>query len=183
MGQAVSPGPAPDPVPETPLDAVLAQLAELRDQLVLLEASHQHDQERIDKLAAALAHKKAETYEPVAAPRWWQASSSERDDAIARLRAWTDTVFRPGYGHLAAKVGNCWDQHDLCLYVLDWLSEQWAVIYTPAGRDTGMLWTQAEWYSRFLQPAVALLEAETAGCDHLPRETAPARGDPWAGTP
>jgi hypothetical protein len=175
----VNPGPAPEPS----LDAVLAQLAELRDQLVLLEASHQHDQERIDKLAAAIARKKAEGYDPVPAPRWWQAASSERDDAIKRLRAWTDTVFRRGYGHLAAKVGHCWDQHDLCLYVLDWLSETWTVIYKPEQRDAGMLWTAADWYTRFLPQAVAMLEAETAGCDHLPREPAAPWADPWAGTP
>jgi hypothetical protein len=175
------------PGPEPALDAVLAQLAELRDQVVLLEAVQHRDGERIAKLDAARQHrenKEQQAYEPAPAPRWWQASSSERGDAIARLRAWVDTVFRPGYGHLAAKVGHCWDRHDLCLYVLDWLSESWTVIYTPRERDTGMLWTAADWHTRFLPAAVTALEAETAGCDHLPSEVdGPLQRDPWAGTP
>ena len=40
---------------ENPLEAVLQQLAELRDQVSLLEAARQRDAERIDKLSAAAA--------------------------------------------------------------------------------------------------------------------------------
>ena len=94
-------------------------------------------------------------------------------------------MFRPGYGHLAAKLGDCWERHDLCLYVLDWLSETWTAIYKPAGRDTGALWTAADWHTRFLPSAVALLEAEAASCDHMPAPPWPAGSgaDPWAGSP
>ena len=42
-----------------------------------------------------------EGYKPIPAPRWWQLQGRERADAITRLRAWVETVFRPGYGHLA----------------------------------------------------------------------------------
>jgi hypothetical protein len=174
----VSPGPAPD----SPLDAVLAQLAELRDQVTLMEAAQQRDQERLDQLAAALKRKKAETYEPASAPRWWQLSADERFDAVQRIRSWVDTVFRPGYGHLAAKLGGCWEHHDLCLYYLDWLSETWTVIHQSATRDVGMLWTSADWHTRFLPSAVAILEAEAAACDHLPVRSQQAGADPWAGT-
>ena len=114
------------------------------------------------------------------------ASVHERADAIERLRSWVDTVFRPGYGHLAAKLGACWEQHDLCLYVLDWLSETCTRPFTsPPGGTPGLLWTAADWHTRFLPSAVALLEAEAASCDHLPAPPWPAGSgaDPWAGSP
>jgi hypothetical protein len=179
MGQAVSPAPAP----ESPLDAVLAQLAELRDQVTLMEAAQHRDQERLDQLAAALSRKKAKTYEPVPAPRWWEASADERYDAIDRVRSWVDTVFRPGYGHLAAKLGECWEHHDLCLYLLDLLSESWTVMYKPEERDIGGLWSALDWHTRLLPGVVTLLEAETAACDHLPARSRQAGADPWAGAP
>jgi hypothetical protein len=172
---------SPDPAPDSPLDAVLAQLAELRDQVTLMEAAQQRDQERLDQLAASLKRKKAESYEPAPAPRWWQLSADERFDAVQRIRSWVDTVFRPGYGHLAAKLGGCWEHHDLCLYYLDWLSETWTVIHQPTTRDIGVLWTSADWHTRFLPSAVAILEAEAAACDHLPARSQQAGADPWAG--
>jgi len=162
-----------------PLDAVLAQLADLRDQVTLLEAAQQHDAERIAELTAALQDDAdgGAAYRPVPAPRWWQLRGRERDEATARLRAWTETVFRPGYGHLAARLGPCWEQHDLCLYLLDWLSESWTVIFHPARRSQSALWTSADWHTRFLPAAAALLEAETGSCDHL----VPGTAEPRAG--
>jgi hypothetical protein len=174
---------------ETPLDAVLQQLAELRDQVSLLEAAHQRDAERIDKLTAADAKagkpaKDDEGYKPIRAPQWWQQRSGERGNAVERLRSWVETVYRPGYGHLAAKLGPCWPQHDLCLYLLDWLSEMHAFLYQDTDRGWGMLTGQAEWHTRFLLSAVAQMEEETHSCDHLElQDLGPAGGDPWAGAP
>ena len=62
-------------------------------------------------------------YRPSAQPRLWKLDGQARDEAIGRLRAWVEQVYRPGYGHLSASLGDCWEQHPLCLYVLDWLSE------------------------------------------------------------
>ena len=177
---------------ENPLEAVLQQLAELRDQVSLLEAAHQRDAERIDKLtaAAAKAPKAAkggdedEGYKPIRAPRWWQQRNGERGDAVARLRSWVETVYRPGYGHLAAKLGPCWPQHDLCLYLLDWLSEMHAFLYQDTDRSWGMLSGQAEWHTRFVLSAVAQMKEETHSCDHLElQDLGAAGGDPWAGAP
>jgi hypothetical protein len=182
---------------ETPLDAILQQLAELRDQVSLLEAAHQRDAERIDKLTAADAKagkpakdakagkpaKDDEGYKPIRAPQWWQQRSGERGNAVERLRSWVETVYRPGYGHLAAKLGPCWPQHDLCLYLLDWLSEMHAFLYQDGDRGWGMLTGQAEWHTRFLLSAVAQMEEETHSCDHLElQDLGPVGGDPWAGT-
>lgn len=171
--------------------AVLMELAEIREQVTGLRIARADDQSRITDLTAALqrvtgqrrAGKKDEEeeegYEPIPAPRWWQLAGEERADAIGRLRAWVATVFRPGYGHLARQVGPCWEQHDLCLYLLAWLSELHAVIFLTPERP---LTSEADWHIRLLPAAAAQMAAETGGCDHL----APAGGitrtgaDPWA---
>ena len=74
-------------------------------------------------------------YQPDPAPAWWQLSPDDRQEPVARLRAWVDQVYRPGYGHLAAALGPCWPAHDLCLYALDIASGLWSVLYLQPGRD------------------------------------------------
>ena len=75
-------------------------------------------------------------------------------------------MYRPGYGHLAASLGDCWDQHPLCLYILDWLSELWSVLYLAPARTAGTLAGQAEWHTRLLAAAAEQLARETRGCAH-----------------
>src|SRR5439155_1294328 len=41
-------------------------------------------------------------YQPPAAPKFWKTGGPARDQAIGKLRAWVEQVYRPGYGHLAA---------------------------------------------------------------------------------
>jgi len=105
-------------------------------------------------------------YQPPAAPRFWKPDGPDRDLAVAKLRAWVDQVYRPGYGHLAASLGECWEQHPLCLYILDWLSELWSVLYLQPSRTAGTLAGQAEWHVRLLAAAADLLARETRGCAH-----------------
>lgn len=162
---------ADTPEPQEALEAVLAELAVLRQRVAALEASQ--------ALAAAGddgdADGKGGGYVPVLAPRWWRLDPGERRDEVARLRSWVETVFRPGYGHLAARVGPCWEEHDLCLYQLAWLSEIHAVIFQSPQR---LLTSEADWHVRLLPAAVALMAEETGSCDHLHQET--GAGDPWA---
>jgi hypothetical protein len=105
-------------------------------------------------------------YRPAAAPKWWKPDGPAREDAVARLRSWVEAVYRPGYGHLAAGLGECWEQHPLCLYVLDWLSELWSVLYLQPSRTAGTLAGQAEWHTRLLEAAAGQLARETRGCGH-----------------
>jgi len=105
-------------------------------------------------------------YQPVASPRFWKLEGQARDEAIARLRAWVEHVYQPGYGHLAASLGGCWEQHPLCLYALDWLSELWSVLYLQPRRTTGTLAGQAEWQTRLLTAAAEQMAAETSRCEH-----------------
>jgi hypothetical protein len=108
-------------------------------------------------------------YQPSAAPKFWRLDGPASDQAIAKLRAWVDQVYRPGYGHLAASLGDCWEQHPLCLYILDWLSELWSVLYLAPNRTAGTLAGQAEWHTRLLAAAAEQLARETRGCAHSVR--------------
>ena len=97
--------------------AVSARLAELTGQTAAL--GHV-----VEEHAAALARLTAPSqtgpdgdgYCPEPAPAWWKLAADDRQEPIARLRAWVEQVYRPGYGHLAAGLGPCWPAHDLCLY-------------------------------------------------------------------
>jgi len=114
-------------------------------------------------------------YQPDPAPAWWKLPAAERAEHIARLRAWVEQVYRPGYGHLAAALDSCWETHDLCLYGLDILSTLWSVLYLQPDRTPGLISAQAEYQARLLPALADQLRAETTSCGH---RTAPA-GPPW----
>ena len=118
-------------------------------------------------------------YYPAPAVKWWaDLSDKERGDALARLRSWVDVIFRGQYGHLGAKLGECWEQHPLCLIELDWASELWSVLYLRSTRNAGVLSSQAEYGTRILPALADQLGTETTGCRHQRPQVA-ASG--WAG--
>jgi hypothetical protein len=152
----------------------IAAVAGLVHQLQGTTASHTQalaaldglDHQVADLATHAPADGDADAYEPSAAPKFWKLDGSASDAAIGKLRAWVEQVYRPGYGHLAASLGDCWEQHPLCLYVLDWLSELWSVLYLAPARTPGTLAGQAEWHTRLLTAAAEQLARETRGCAH-----------------
>jgi hypothetical protein len=130
---------------------------------------------RLDEVAPA-SDRAARGYQPSPSPRFWKLDGQARDEAIARLRAWVEHVYQPGYGHLAASLGGCWEQYPLCLYALDWLSELWSVFYLQPRRTASTLAGQAEWQTRLLTAAAGQMAAETSRCEHaMPRTARPAR--------
>jgi hypothetical protein len=150
------------------LDGLDREVAMLASRIADLASSRAGDESEEDK------------YQPVPVPRWWKLSGSAREDALARLRAWVQQVYRPGYGHLAATLGPCWEQHPLCLYGLDWLMELWSVLYLPPDRTAPALVSQAEWQIRLLPALAEQMYLETTRCEH-------PKGDPGrrssSGTP
>jgi hypothetical protein len=106
----------------------------------------------------------AEQYQPAPAPRWWRLNEAERETAVARLRAWVGQVYQPGYGHLASALPACWENHPLCLYTLDWLSELWSALYLEAARTSSILAAQAEWQTRLLPAAATEMSADARSC-------------------
>ena len=105
-------------------------------------------------------------YTPIPAPRFWQLAGPGREQAISRLRSWVRDVYQPAFGHLAAKLPACWEQHTFCLTVLDVASELHAVLYLQATRNQGLLAGQAELLTRLMPALAALMAAEAARCPH-----------------
>jgi hypothetical protein len=163
-----------------PVAALLDQLAAVGEQLTRLDAReaghYQAIAAQLANLTARLTQNQAGAdpggYQPGPAPAWWTLSPGDRQEPVARLRAWVDQVYRPGYGHLAAALGPCWPAHDLCLYALDIASALWSVLYLQPGRDHALLSAQAEYQARILPALAAQLAAETTRCGHTrPRST------------
>jgi hypothetical protein len=90
----------------------------------------------------------------------------EHEEALARLRASVEQVYRPGYGHLSAAHSGCWEQHPLCLYGPDWLMELWSALYLTPERQTGTLASQGGWQAQLLPALAAQMSAETSRCQH-----------------
>jgi hypothetical protein len=106
-------------------------------------------------------------YVPRPAPRWWNLAGEAREAEIGRLRGFVEHVYRPGFGHLAARLRPCWQSHDLCLYCLDIAAELHAVLYLQARRTVPLLNGQAEYATRILPALADLMAAETrSGCQH-----------------
>jgi hypothetical protein len=138
--------------------AILAGLEGIGGQVTALDA----------RLAGILPDDDGGTrfYAPSPVPRWWKLAGEAREEALERVRAWVEQVYRPGYGQLAVTLGACWEQHPLCLYGLDVLSELWSVLYLQASRSPAMLSAQAEYQAR-IAPAIAeQLMTETTRCNH-----------------
>jgi hypothetical protein len=168
--------------------ALTSRLAELADLITGIGHSLEDDTtvlarfEALDRQVTDLAAQLAPDpggYHPDLAPAWWKLPAAERHEPIARLHAWVEQVYRPGYGHLAAAIAPCWPSHDLCLYGLDILSALWSVLYLQPERTVKLLSAQAEYQARILPALAAQLMTETSTCGH-PRGRVPAPGQPWS---
>lgn len=149
-GQAEALFPAPD---DGGVAAVLLQSAALS--------------ERVDAVEKLLFDEPdVAGYKPIPAPRWWLLEGEERAEAVSRLASWVGQVYRPSYGHLAARLPACWEQHPLCLFVLDWLCELHSLLYLRDRRAASALAGQAEWTIRQLPAAADLMAAEAQRCQH-----------------
>jgi hypothetical protein len=162
----------------TQLSGMLTALGRtLRDDTAALARLEALDRQVTD-LAARLTGPGAgaddgDRYQPGPAPAWWKLTGADRRAPVAELRAWVEQVYRPGYGHLAAALAPCWEEHDLCLYGLDILSQLWSALYLQPDRSTGLLSAQAEYQARILPALAAQLRTETTGCAHDPARSQP----------
>lgn len=118
-------------------------------------------------------------YTPRPPVHWWSLKDEERRKAVTRLAAWVEQVWRPHYGHLAATLSSCWEEHPLILVQLDWLSELHSVLYFQPKRTAALLSAQAEFGTRIVPAVSEQFRVETSRCRH--RQPA-ASENPWAGT-
>jgi hypothetical protein len=161
------------------MNGTLADQAEILAGLIGLDEQISALAARLDAIAPDDDGGEPMSYQPAVPPRFWKLEGDDRQEAIAKLRAWVEQVYRPGYGHLSAALGSCWEQHPLCLYTLDWLSELWSVLYLQPQRTTGTLAGQAEWQTRLVTAAAEQMNHETSRCDHAAaRNGLPARTGP-----
>ena len=158
-----------------PIPAILDQLAAHHEQITRLTRTLQ---DHAAALAAptGVSHDAADSdgYHPEPAPLWRKLPADRRAEPIARLRAWVEQVYRPGYGHLAASLAPCWETHDLCLYGLDIAASLWSVLYLQPLRTPGLVSAQAEYQARILPALADQLRIETSWCTH-PRGPAQPR--------
>ena len=160
-----------------PIPAILDQLAAHHEQITRLTRT-------LDDHAAALAAltgvsrdaADSDGYHPEPAPLWWKLPADRRAEPIARLRAWVEQVYRPGYGHLAASLAPCWEAHDLCLYGLDIAASLWSVLYLQPLRTPGLVSAQAEYQARILPALADQLRIETSWCAHARGPAQPRPG-------
>jgi len=181
-------------VTDTALANVVRQLAETAEKLAGLEqlvtglgadirqqadrtARLQALEEALAALAAKVSealpdeHGTARVYAPRPAPRWWNLTGQAREAEIGRLRGFVEHVYRPGFGHLAARLRPCWESHDLCLYCLDIAAELHAVLYLQSRRTISLLNGQAEYATRVLPALADLMSTETrSSCQRHPSD-------------
>ena len=161
-------------MPSDPITAALQQLADHHEQLIQLtelvtgigDTLREHEAALAALAEPTPADDDPDRYRPSPPPAWWKLAAAERQQPIARLQAWVQQVYQPGYGHLAATLGPCWQAHDLCLYGLDIMSGLWSVLYSQPRRTPGMLSAQAEYQARILPALADQLRLETAHCGH-----------------
>jgi hypothetical protein len=160
--------------------AASGRLAELTGQAAALGHTVEEHAAALARLTVtSQASPDGDGYHPAPAPVWWKLAAADRQEPATRLAAWVEQVYRPGYGHLAASLGPCWDQHDLCLYALDILAELWSVLYLNPDRSPGLVSAQAEYQARILPAIADQLRIETNRCGH-PRSPTAVGGQPWS---
>ena len=117
---------------------------------------------------------KENTYEPAGTRRWWweldpgskeasgtpQERQQARDEAIADLREWVDTIYRPYFGWLSEPLGECWDKHLMALVIIDALCEMWSYLYLSAPRTPALLSRQMEFQVRAVKELAEQLARE-----------------------
>ena len=142
-----------------------------------VEEGARTDRKTLETLRAAVetltgAKQRKKGYEITPTLRWWATggqdalTDEERAAGVLRLRDWVERVYKPVYGSLG-KLGDCWPEHKLCVITLDWLCELWHVLYETPERDARTLTQMADFGTRIVPAAAALLARQTSGGCHM----------------
>jgi hypothetical protein len=97
--------------------------------------------------------------------RWHELDGPGRAAAVARIREWVDTVYRQQFPR-AGDIAPCWQEHPVCVVLLDVLSQLHRALYHGTKRSWGVVHNQAELYVRFGREITALVREELAGCKY-----------------
>jgi hypothetical protein len=105
--------------------------------------------------------------------RWHELDEAGRDQAVARIGEWVDSVYRQQFPR-AGDIAPCWADHPVCVVVLDVLSQMHAALYHGTKRSWGLVHNQGELYVRFGREITALVHDELAGCKYGQHTTSPS---------
>jgi hypothetical protein len=93
---------------------------------------------------------------------WLTMSEQERDEKLAELADWTDTVLCTQYpDYIEGQIRPCWPNHPEARWELAWLYHLWTLAYLadhPAPRDA------ADWHDRWAPGVVRRLSAVMRRC-------------------
>jgi hypothetical protein len=97
--------------------------------------------------------------------RWHELDEAARAEAVTRIGAWVDSVYRQQFPR-AGDIAPCWADHPVCVVLLDVLSQLHAALYHGTQRSWGVVHNQGELYVRFGREITALVREELAGCKY-----------------
>ena len=94
---------------------------------------------------------------------WLRMADHEREEKLAELSDWANTVLRVQYpDYTAGQVRPCWPHHPEAWWELAWLYHLWSKAYLserPAPKDA------ADWHDRWAPGAIRRLSAVMRGCE------------------
>jgi regulator of replication initiation timing len=175
-----------------PLEALAAQIDDLRRQLAVYTGETGHLRARLEqdsgqvlmlrleikklgeKLDEAIA--KRQTADPPA-PLWLGLSREEHAARLAELKAWVEQVGLVQYQGYFARLPPCWPSHPEAVIELSTVMTEWARIYGGPDRplQDALVWHD-KWLPDVLGRLGAAIKCDVSGC----RLT---RSRPWERAP
>jgi len=169
-----------------PIEALAAQLAELRGQIGALRARHGEDYGHVmvllaevkklsEKIDASIVRR--ETDDPPA-PYWLGLSREEHAKRLGQLRAWVEQVGLVQYAEYFGKLPPCWPSHPAAVIELSTVMTEWGRIYgDPDSRplQDALVWND-KWLPGVLGRLAAAIKCDVSGCRLV-------RSAPWERSP
>lgn len=113
----------------------------------------------VDRILATLT---SENEDQQATWCWLTMTDQDREDKLAELTDWVETVLRAQYpGYLADHLKSCWPNHPEARWELAWLYQLWTVAYLTNRRDSS---NAADWHDRWLPGVIRRLSSAMVRC-------------------
>jgi hypothetical protein len=126
--------------------AVLGDIAELRRQVEQLLAILSEDDDT-----------------PPSAWFWLTMTEQQRDEQLAELLDWVETVLRTQYpDYLADQIRPCWLKHPEARWELAWLYQLWSLAYLARRTEPR---ATADWHDRWFPSVIGRLSQVMGKCE------------------
>ncbi len=176
-----------------PIEALAAQLDELRRQLAVYTGETGHLRARLEEDAGQVlmlrlevkqlsekleeATRKRAADDPPA-PFWLGLSRDEHQARLGELREWVERVARVQWPGYMARIAPCWANHPEAAWELSNLMTEWVRVYgDPDSRPLqDALWFFERWLPGVLGRLAQAVKCDVTGCRL-------ARPSPWERSP